>query len=162
MRNLYEIKEAYMQVQNLIEQGELDHDMLVDTLDGISGELEEKAENYGLVIKNLEGQALMIDEEIKRLQERSKSIKSNCKRVQDYLLGTMLDTGKMKFTTSHFTFSTRKSEAVVVEAEELIPAEYIKEKLTTSVDKTALKKAIKQGEVIEGARLEKRTNLTMR
>jgi hypothetical protein len=39
--------------------------------------------------------------------------------------------------------SYRKSEAVVFTDEEAIPAEYKKEKITISVDKTEIKKALK-------------------
>lgn len=44
--------------------------------------------------------------------------------------------------------------ALVVENEDMIPNKYIKVKMTSSVDKNAIKEAIKNGEVIQWVKLE--------
>ena len=58
--------------------------------------------------------------------------------------------------------SYRKSEAVVLTDEAVIPAEYKKEKLTISVDKAEIKKALKAGTSVPGAIIEVRKNLQIR
>ena len=55
-----------------------------------------------------------------------------------------------------------KSEAVVFTDEAKIPAEFKKEKLTISVDKTEIKKALKSGTEVPGAMIEVRQNLQIR
>lgn len=103
-----------------------------------------------------------LEAEIKRLQElkqaHEKKISSTDKQV-DYLL-KLFKIDKMK--TELYELSYRKSEAVVLTDEEAIPAEYKKEKVTVSVDKTELKKAIKAGTVVPGAMIETRQNLQVK
>ena len=162
MRNLYEIKEGYKQIQALIEDGELDQEMLQDTFEGIDGEFEEKAENCGLVIRNWQAEAEMIDNEVKRLQERSKKLKADADSLQQRVFDAMAETGKTKFSTDHFQFGTRKSEYVDIDDSVEVPEAFIKVKVTKSPDKTALKKAIKAGEVIEGVTVKTRLNYSMK
>ena len=52
--NLYELTGAYLQIQNMIEEGA---EGLEDTLESIQDALEDKADGYGRVIRNLEAQA---------------------------------------------------------------------------------------------------------
>ena len=58
--------------------------------------------------------------------------------------------------------SYRKSEAVVLTDEAVIPDEYKKEKLTVSIDKTEIKKALKAGTEVPGAVIEVRQNLQIK
>lgn len=58
--------------------------------------------------------------------------------------------------------SYRKSEAVILTDEEAIPAEFKKEKITVSVDKTEIKKALKAWLEVAGASLETRQNLQIK
>lgn len=162
MRNLYEIKEGYKQIQSFIEEGELDQEMLQDTFEGIDGEFEEKAENCGLVIKNWQAEAEMIDNEIKRLQERSNKLKADADSLQQRVFDAMAETGKTKFSTEHFRFGARKSEYVDISEGATIPMVYIKTKVTSSPDKVAIKKAIKSGKVIEGVTVKSKLNYSMK
>ena len=161
--NIYELTGQYQKLQLLIESGDFTEEELQDTFESLDFDIEEKAENYGLVIKNLESQANGLDAEIKRLSERKGMINKNITRMKDNLLGAMKDTGKLKFNTTHFAFSTRKSTSVsiLVEIEELA-AEYIKEKTTKSADKTLIGKALKAGQEVFGAELVEKINFSMK
>ena len=55
MSNIYEITNDYLQIMAMLEDPELDAQTLADTMEGIEGEFEIKAENYAKVMKNLEG-----------------------------------------------------------------------------------------------------------
>lgn len=57
--------------------------------------------------------------------------------------------------------SYRNSKAVVVDNQDIIPDEFIREKVTISVDKVALKEALEKWEV-EGARIEERKHLIIK
>jgi len=161
--NIYELTGQYQKLQLLIESGDFTEEELQDTFESLDFDIEEKAENYGLVITNLATQAAGLDAEIKRLSERKGMINKNITRMKDNLLGAMKDTGKLKFNTTHFAFSTRKSTSVsiLVETEELA-AEYIKEKTTKSADKTLIGKALKAGENVFGAMLVEKINFSMK
>lgn len=103
-----------------------------------------------------------LDAEIKRLMElkqaHDKKISSADKQI-DYLL-KLFKIEKMQTEINELSY--RKSEAVVFTDEALIPSEYKKEKLTISVDKTEIKKAIKAGAEVPGAEIEVRQNLQIK
>ena len=84
-----------------------------------------------------------LDAEIKRLMElkqaHDRKVASVDKQI-DYLL-KLFKIEKMQTEINELSY--RKSEAVVFTDEEAIPAEYKKEKVTVSVDKTEIKKALK-------------------
>src|SRR5690606_32690570 len=69
--NLYELTGAYLQIQNMIEEGA---EGLEDTLESLNDAIEDKAEGYGKIIRNLEAQANALREEEKRLADRRRSI----------------------------------------------------------------------------------------
>ena len=103
-----------------------------------------------------------LDAEIKRLMDLKSShdrkIASADKQI-DYLL-KLFKIEKMQTEINELSY--RKSEAVVLTDEAVIPAEYKKEKLTISVDKTEIKKALKAGTEVPGVMIEVRQNLQIR
>ena len=162
MKNIYELTNQFMELQLLAEEGTFDEDVLKDTLEALEGEIEVKAENTGLVIKNLEVYAQGLKEESKRLLDRAKSIESNINSLKNNLAYSLQATGKTKFKTEHFNFSFRKSESVSITDQSLLPADYINVKTTETPNKTAIKKAIKSGKVIMGAALLESQNLQIK
>jgi Siphovirus Gp157. len=60
----------------MLEDPELDPQTLSDTMEGIEGELEVKAESYAKVMKNLEADVAGIKAEIDRLSERKRLSKT--------------------------------------------------------------------------------------
>ncbi|HEM2439482.1 TPA: siphovirus Gp157 family protein, partial [Listeria monocytogenes] len=88
MSTLYSIQGKYQQLLNLAEQ--LDPELLKDTLESIDDELETKAENVAFVIKELEGQSLILEKETKRLAERKNTINNNVKRLKQSLFDAMI------------------------------------------------------------------------
>lgn len=110
MSTLYSIQGKYQQLLNLAEQ--LDPELLKDTLESIDDELETKAENVAFVIKELEGQSLVLETEIKRLSERKTTINNNIKRLKQSLQDAMETANKPKIRTNLFTLGIRKSPLV--------------------------------------------------
>ena len=70
--------------------------------------------------------------------------------------------GKTKVETSKVRLTFRKSIAVEVYDEQLIPAEYVRIKTETTPDKKALADALKQGADIAGAALVERQSLQVK
>ena len=66
---------------------------------------------------------------------------------------------KFKFETPKVKISYRKSETVEVENVDLLPKEFVKEKIEKSADKMALKQFIKGGKTLNGVKLV--TNINM-
>ena len=162
---LYEITNDYMQLMQMMEDPEMDPQTLSDTMEGIEGELEVKAESYAKVMKNLEADVVGIKAEIDRLSERKKTIENNIKKMKETLQFAMETTGKTKFKTELFSFGIRKNAPAVVMDEpyiENVPERFLKYSDPT-INKSAIKEAIQNGEDLEGlAHLESKNSLSIR
>lgn len=73
---LYELTDDYLRLIELAES-EDDPVAIMDTMDAIEGEIEDKADSYCAVIATLENDVSVVDAEIKRLQARKKTISNN-------------------------------------------------------------------------------------
>ena len=146
--NLYEITA----LQQAAEQEE-DADIKQDLQEVIAIELEKKSNNIIYAIKNLEGNNVAIDAEIERLQALKKRNSSNIEKVKSNILWFMQQNNIDTIKTDLATFGKRKSESTDIENIELIPQEFITIKQTFTPDKTAIKKAIKEGREVAGAKV---------
>ena len=165
MASIYELNGDYLRLLAMLEDPELDQQTLADTMEGIEGEYEEKAENYGKVIKNEEGDINALKAEKERITRLIQTKENNIKRMKEALLYSMEITGKTKIKTALFSFTICKNApSVVIDAADIrdIPEDYLKFK-EPEVDKTAIKNAINAGVDFEGlAHLEVSQSLRIR
>ena len=160
--NIYEVGNEYKKLQSLIENGDFTEEELQDTLASIDFDIEDKAESYGLVMKNLEAQAERLKAEADRLSKRSKAITTSINSMSDNLLKLMIETKRLKFKTDHFTFSTRKSSSVNILDEKIIPEIYVNTKVVKSFDKVKIKAALKCGVELIGAEIKESINISIK
>jgi hypothetical protein len=161
-KSLYVIEKQYLDIINQVQEmeGELTSE-LESALEITKNELEVKSIAYVEVIKAKESFNTRIEEEIKRLQAMKKSNDKLVDRLKNNLLNAVNLFGN--FEAGFLKFSTRKSTSVVVtiEANDL-PKEFKTIKVTEAPDKTAIKKAIEQGQEIEGCILVTKLNLQIK
>lgn len=162
MSNIYELTNEYLQLMDMMENEELDPQVLADTMEGIEGEFEIKADNYARVKAGLEGTVEAIKTEEKRLADRRRAIEKNITSLMKNLQNAMVLTGKTKFKTDFYSFGVQNNPpSVVVDADiEAIPEDYIK--IKKEIDKTAIKDALKKGETFDFAHLEVTQGLRIR
>lgn len=108
MSTLYELTKDYQALLEMMEDTE-DAQVVIDTLEGIEGEIEIKADGYAKVMRQLEGEVDMLKGEIERLTGRKKTIENNIQRMKDSLQAAMVATGKTKFKTDLFSFSVQRN-----------------------------------------------------
>lgn len=162
MSTIFELKNEYVQLLMLLEDGEIEEQVLLDTLEGIEYEIEEKADNYARVRLTLLGDIETLKNEEKRLNERRKALESNVKKLEKALFETMKLTNKELIKTPYFTFKIAKNpKALVIDNIDLVPNEYLIPQPPT-VDKKALKEALKDVEKCEFAHLEQGESLRIR
>ena len=145
---LYEITELQKELER-----EDDAEIRQDLQELIAVELKNKSNNIVYVIKNLEGNNTAIDAEIERLQQLKKRNSSNIEKIKSNILLFMLQNNVVNIKSDLATFSLRKSESTDIENIEQIPQEFITVKQTFVPDKTAIKKAIKEGREVAGAKV---------
>lgn len=165
---LYDIANDYIALMNAIENDEIPEDAVNDTLEAIQGELEEKADNIGCLLKELEAATYAIKAEEQRLAERRKKKEKLYDRLKNYLSDSLLGMGINKLETTRNAITFRKSEvaevneAAFMEWAKVNRADLITVKVTESANKTEIKKALKSGEEIPGAVLVTKNNLQLK
>ena len=161
MQTLYELTEEYLTLLEMAEDPDIDPQAFQDTLEGLGGEIEYKAEGYAKVIKQLEMQMDGCANEIKRLQNVKKAYENRIQSMKGNLETSMVATGKTKFKTGLFSFGIQKNPpSVVVDDEKQVPPEYLI--IDYKVNKTAIKDALNAGEELEWAHMEQTEGLRIR
>ncbi len=153
---LYELTEQYEGVVNLLYDGETDEQTILDTLESIEGEIEDKADNYARIIKNLTAEAEMAKAEADRLDRRRKSLEARADWLKRTLKANMEFIGKTKFKTALFSFSISKNGGkqpmTITENLGEIPNKFLIQQ-DPLVNKEAVRELLKDKEV-EWAHLE--------
>lgn len=162
---LYQISDQYLADIRKLEELDLDDQTFADTLESLSGDLEQKATNVAMFIRNIEANAEAIKQAEKAMYERRKAYESKIDRIKSYLLENMIKTGIVKIESPHFVLSVRKNppSAEVLMADQ-IPDEYfdIPEPPPPVLNKKRLSEDLKAGVVIEGARLTQGNSLQIK
>lgn len=147
MSRLYELKESYKQVADMLYEEEIDEQCIVDTLESIEGEIEDKADNYAVIIKELLADAEVCKQEKLRLEARQKSFENRAKLLKDRLEEVMRETGKIKFKTAKFSFGIQKNGGLaplwIDEDYSNIPQKYLK----VEPDNTKIRQALEEKEL---------------
>lgn len=143
---LYELSSEYMQLLEMMEDPEVDDDVLADTLEGIGGELELKADGYARIMRQMDADAKAIKAEEERLYARRKSLENRSAWLKQRLKDVMELTGKTKFKTELFSFGIQKNPArVVIDDPSRIYEDYLIEQ-EPKVDTVAIRNALKDPE----------------
>lgn len=157
---LYELTAQYRALEALEGSEDIPPEVIRDTLEGLEGELQAKATNVGLFIRNLESTADAIDEAAETMRLRGKRLRDRAQSLQQYLLLNMQATGITKVESPFFTLQVKKNPpTVIIDSENLIPAKYMRTPEPPPPpkavpDKEAIKKAIKTGVEVPGAHTE--------
>lgn len=163
MANLFDINKSMMDAWDAAidpETGELDAEALA-AFEELQMERDEKVENIGCWIKNLNADAAALKEEAKNMTERAKRAERKADGLKRYLEAALHGE---KFQSTRCAISWRKTTSVEVDEAEVpeLPEQYVRRKVTVEADKTAIKDALKAGEVIEGCRLVERNNISIK
>lgn len=162
MATLYELTDDYLALLEMAEDPDIDEQALKDTMEGIEGALEIKAEGYAKIIRMLEGDAAACDAESKRLRNKKQAIERNIDRMKKALQFAMESTGKTKFKTPLFSFGIQKNPAsVIIDHAGQVPASYWIPQ-PPELDKKAIKAYIKENGDVDWAHLEQTESLRIR
>lgn len=161
---LYELTNDWLQLMTMLEEG-ADEDVINDTLEGLDYEIEQKADGYARVIRNMEADIAGLKTEIDRMTNRKKVLENNITRLKVNLQNSMEITGKTKFKTDLFSFNVQANPAAVIMDEqylENIPEEYLIPQ-EPKIDKKKLAADLKAGVDLEGiAHLEQSRSLRIK
>lgn len=157
---LYEIRQEIENLMNLIDEDGTIEESSFAQLEELAIAEEDKLENIGLLLKNLTAEAKAIRDEEKALAKRRKAIENQAERLKKYAGDYLLNSGRSEFKTARVKLSFRKSTAVQVDDDELIPDEFWQVK--KEISRSLISKALKDGQAVAGCQLIERQNLQVR
>ena len=164
MAALFELAAEFRALADKLNDSELDQETIADTLDGASGDLEEKIINTAKYYRNIDADADKIEEAAKQMMARAKILRTHAGNIKQYLQSNMEQAGLQKVPSPWFVVSIAQNpEAVTVDDESAIPRDYFKEiPASYQLDKTLVKQAIKDGYEVPGAHLSRGTSLRIK
>lgn len=141
---------------------DIDEQTILDTLESLEGEIEDKADNYAKIIISLKADAKAIKDEETRLSDRRKALENKSETLKKNLEGVMRETGKTDFKTALHSFKIQKNpESVIIDDESKIPSTYLIEQ-QPQIDKNAISKLLKSGVKVSYAHLKQGEGLRIR
>ena len=142
MTSLYKLSGELVSLSSHVDDEDFDQESLEIALTGLKGELQEKCINVAKYAENLASDAAQIDEAIKQMQARKKSIQAKSEAMKKYLFDNMIAADITKIECPYFALSIRNNPVKVVETDFLkIPDKFKKSVTTVIVDKKAIKDA---------------------
>lgn len=156
MPHLYEIARNKAELERLMEYGDLDPQAIIDTLEAVEGELNEKAVNVAKVARNIDAAAAAVRQAGKDMLDRAARMEKRAESIRQYLLMNMLFSGITKIECPQFVIAVKHNPpAVMIDDEKFIPAEYLTqpEPPAPRPDKMKIRDALKAGEDVPGCRL---------
>lgn len=157
MESLMNLSDEYTELLELAGSTDPeDEQAFNDTLESLTGIIENKMDGYGVVLTQMKSRISMIDGEIKRLQEWKKSIENHDKRMREVLLYVMRNKlGQKKIQTDLHTFTVCKNsgkQAVNIFAE--VPDNF--QRVIYEPDTDKIREALENGEDLPFAKLVER------
>lgn len=136
--------------EELTEEQKLD---LEQYLDELAGQEADKIDRFCQFIRIETEHAEAIKAESKRLARKAQTAESRIDYIKNRYLSIMQQHGVRKISGKVYTASVRESQAVAIENQAVIPAEFWKIKEERSVDKVMVKNSIKAGIEVPGCSL---------
>ena len=157
---LYELNVQMQEILDMAESGEFDEELIANTLEGVEGEIEIKLDSYGVIIIELQADIEKIDQEIKRLTTKKKTISNSIDYLKKMVMQTMgtLNTRKVKGDKFTWTIAKNGGKAPLIIDEDMpaisLPEEY--QLWDVKPNKEVIRQDLEAGKELPYARLGER------
>lgn len=157
-------------IDDAVEYRRMMTDALLDTLDAVDGEMEDKLANCGAFIKQLNAEIEALDDEIKSLRYRSAAKKREIDSFKSYIMGCMENADVKKVDKPLAKLTIRQNAESVEVADEMNLIAWamthdhddLLRYSVPDINKTAIKDAIRSGADIPGAQLVRTKSLIIK
>lgn len=163
MSKLYEISERYLNLEALLDRSDENiKEILLEGLNEIKEEFNEKALNLVKYIKNIESDIDGFKAEEKRLSDRRKTLENQKESIKEYLYIEMQKIGQKKADLGLFKLNIQSNPASVkVLNEKLIDKKYLIEQ-EPKIDKKAILNDLKNNLEVKGCEIHQGESLRIR
>ena len=151
------------EVEELTRQKALYEEALNNTLESFMADFEDKAENYGWILKEMERSIESLKKTKLEIEKKQKAVTNRYERTKNTMNDAMAKIGKKKLKTETWNYSTRTSKSVVVDAESVfeISDEFLRYP-DPEPDKTAIKAYLQENPDCAWAHMEEKTSLVVK
>lgn len=168
--NLYQIEQDLLELYAQVEEngGEITPE-IEERLNITQENFTNKLENYTRFVKVLEGDVVLMDSEIERINKLKQTKQNLVNRLELSMLNALKLFGNKdpkkdiwRFDLITFKLSTRQSQSIEILDETVIDSKYKTIKTTESISKTLIKKAIEDGQIVNGASIKTNHSLSIK
>jgi len=163
MTSLYQIKkdrsELFLMIEHGLDDGSMDEQQAVDIATHMDGVLKDKVLDIAAWRENILNVIDGLKLRKSALDDRIKSSEKLAERLENYIIESMEALNLLAAENELINITLKANpESVIIDNESSISSEYWKEKteIKRSIDKMAIKSAIKTGAVVDGARIERK------
>lgn len=147
--NLYELTGEALRLQEYLLDGDIDEQVVADTLEAIGANDKVEASIY--VIKNLEAYAKACKDEIDKLTAKKRVAENGVNRLKGNIKELLLASMLPKMEAGIFTVTLGTSKSVEIADPSALPAQYVIPQ-APSIDKKAIADDLRAGAEIPGAK----------
>lgn len=159
--NLFELTENYVKFFTEFENADEVTEEMQEMADNLNVEIEEKCDNYGKMIRNLEADVEAFKNQEKIFNEKRKSAENKVKWLKQNLQASMELQGRKKVKTDLFSFNIQKNapSLEITNENNIDDSYYVIER---KLNKRELLSDIKEGLIVDGVELKQTESLRIR
>ena len=159
MNELFNLVGEYRELYEMLTDGE-DEQVVTDTLEGVMGEIEIKAEGLVSVINRLDMEIEACEKHKKAWDERLRVRKNAKDRIKRRIIEAMIAIGKNEIKAGDVTIKMQNAGGqlpLIVDENATVPERFTK--LTIENDNALIRKALESGEQLDFARFGERSKV---
>ena len=161
MSSLFNISQDFKSLYEMANDAENeDMEALAELFSEVETSLSDKLDNTIYVIKELDSDAEALKAEAKRLTDKARALENKGKYLKELMLGAVKASGVEKLKSDKFSYYIKRTEVLNVVSEDNIGREFFR--IKKEIDKTVLKKAIKDGLIVDGVSIVENESLVSR
>lgn len=158
LRQLYTSQEAIDCLLQRVEDGELNTEEVADTIEALSGTIEQNCDDIATVMLSQEAEIEYLEVEISRLRTRLEDMITNHEKLKNGLHTYLKNQGVKKVHTSNYDFGICKNggkQSIEITADVYdIPEQY--RVLVPKPNNELIRLALENGQELEFARFKER------
>ncbi len=172
---IFDIKSEFDALRELVETVDFDTEtgevkdnskLFKSLLDEVELKVGEKLESIEYIKREINSGIEALKTEETRLYKKRKALENNIERLKELQVQLLSEFPEHKTKTDKgFSFYMQESESVILMpfvTPEMLPEQYKTTRMSIEPNKTALKNAIKSGELVNGVEIEKKSTLRVR
>lgn len=159
--SLFTLTENYIKFFTEFENADEVTEEMQEMADNLNVEIEEKCDNYGKMIRNLEADVEAFKNQEKIFNEKRKSAENKVKWLKQNLQASMELQGRKKVKTDLFSFNIQKNapSLEITNEKDIDDSYYVIER---KLNKRELLNDIKEGLIVDGVELKQTESLRIR